>query len=65
MRFQPALASALVSSATLMGFVHAEDAEAAAEGTPVGIERPTFTVRLQEATRLPATWSFRALGLTS
>jgi hypothetical protein len=48
MRFQPTLASALVSSATLMGYVHAEDTEAASDATPVIIERPHFTVRLQE-----------------
>jgi calnexin len=43
MRLQPTLASALVSSATLLGYVHAEDSEAASDATPVDIERPTFT----------------------
>lgn len=44
MRFNAALASALVSSAGLMGYVHAEDEVPAADATSA-VERPTFTVR--------------------
>lgn len=42
MRFDTAF-TALVSSATFMGYAHAEEAEAAADAT-VAIEKPTFTV---------------------
>jgi calnexin len=44
MRFNAALASALVSSAGLMGYVHAEDEVPAPDATSA-VERPTFTVR--------------------
>lgn len=44
MRLNAALASALFSSATLMGYVQAEEAEAAPDATTAVIERPTFTV---------------------
>jgi calnexin len=42
MRFNAALASALVSSAGLMGYVHAEDEVPAPDATSA-VERPTFT----------------------
>jgi calnexin len=42
MRFDAAF-TALVSSASLMGYAHAEEAEAAADASSA-IERPTFTV---------------------
>lgn len=45
MRFNAALASALVSSAGLMGYVHAEDEVPAPDTTSSAVERPTFTVR--------------------
>lgn len=43
MRFNAAVASALVSSATLMGYAHAEEAEKNPDATSV-VEKPTFTV---------------------
>ncbi|KAL1964335.1 hypothetical protein VTN77DRAFT_7020 [Rasamsonia byssochlamydoides] len=43
MRLNAALASALFSSATLLGVVHADEKEAAPNATSTGIERPTFT----------------------
>lgn len=43
MRVNAALTSALVSSATLMGYAHAEDAEPKADASSVA-EKPTFTV---------------------
>jgi calnexin len=49
MRFNAALASALFSSATLMGYVQAEETEAAPDATSTAIERPTFTVCSQPA----------------
>ncbi|KAB8224609.1 Calreticulin family-domain-containing protein [Aspergillus novoparasiticus] len=42
MRFNAAVASALVSSATLMGYAHAEEAEKNPDATSV-VEKPTFT----------------------
>ena len=45
MRFDAAF-TALVSSASLMGYAHAEEAEAAAADATSAIERPTFTVCL-------------------
>lgn len=46
MRFDAAF-TALVSSASLMGYAHAEEAEAAAAADATSaIERPTFTVCL-------------------
>lgn len=44
MRINAALASALVSSAGLMGYVHAEDEVPAPDATSSAVERPTFTV---------------------
>jgi calnexin len=44
MRFNPAFTSALVSSATLLGYAHAEEAEKAADSTTSLAEKPTFTV---------------------
>lgn len=44
MRFNAALASALVSSATLMGYAHAEETEPVADATTSVAEKPTFTV---------------------
>lgn len=49
MRFNAALASAVVSSATLLGYVHAEETKAAPDATTSVIEKPTFTVRLLRA----------------
>ncbi|KAJ9200089.1 hypothetical protein DTO164E3_2781 [Paecilomyces variotii] len=43
MRFNAALASAVVSSATLLGYVHAEETKAAPDATTSVIEKPTFT----------------------
>ena len=43
MRFNPAFTSVLVSSATLMGYAHAEEAEHQADSSSVA-EKPTFTV---------------------
>lgn len=43
MRFNAAFASALVSSASLMGYAHAEEAEKQPEVSSVA-EKPTFTV---------------------
>ncbi|KAH8697755.1 calnexin [Talaromyces proteolyticus] len=43
MRFNAALASALVSSAGLMGYVHADEEVPAPDATTAGVERPTFT----------------------
>ncbi|KAL2002714.1 hypothetical protein VTN02DRAFT_6145 [Thermoascus thermophilus] len=43
MRFNAALASALVSSATLMGYAHAEEMEPVADATTSVAEKPTFT----------------------
>ncbi|KAE8148295.1 Calreticulin family-domain-containing protein [Aspergillus avenaceus] len=42
MRFNAAVTSALVSSATLMGYAHAEEAEQKADSTSV-VEKPAFT----------------------
>ncbi|KAH8427960.1 calnexin [Aspergillus melleus] len=42
MRINAAFTSALVSSATLMGYAHAEEAEKPADATSV-VEKPTFT----------------------
>ena len=44
MRFNAAFTSALVSSASLMGYVHAEEPEQAPDATSLA-EKPTFTVR--------------------
>lgn len=44
MRLNAALASAIFSSATLLGYVHADESEAAPDATSTGIARPTFTV---------------------
>ncbi len=43
MRLNTALTSALVSSASLMGYAHAAEDEAAPDAASV-VERPTFTV---------------------
>lgn len=43
MRFDAAAFTALVSSASLMGYVYAEEPEINSDAT--AIERPTFTVR--------------------
>ena len=43
MRFNAAFASALVSSASLMGYAHAEEAEKQPDVSSV-VEKPTFTV---------------------
>jgi len=43
MRFNSAFTSALVSSATLMGYAHAEEAEQKPDSSSVA-EKPTFTV---------------------
>lgn len=43
MRINAAFTSALVSSATLMGVAHAEEAEKPVDATSVA-EKPTFTV---------------------
>ena len=46
MRFNAAFASVLVSSASLLGYVHAEEAEAEAPSSSAAApaEKPTFTV---------------------
>ncbi|RMJ24940.1 Calnexin [Aspergillus sp. HF37] len=43
MRFNTAFTSALVSSATLLGYAHAEEAEKAPDSTTSLAEKPTFT----------------------
>lgn len=43
MRFNTAFTSALVSSATLMGYAHAEETEKKPDSSSVA-EKPTFTV---------------------
>lgn len=43
MRFNTAFTSALVSSASLMGYAHAEEAENKPDSSSVA-EKPTFTV---------------------
>lgn len=45
MRFNAALASAVISYATLLGYAHAEETQAAPDATTSVIEKPTFTVR--------------------
>lgn len=49
MRFNTAFTSALVSSATLMGYAYAEEAEKQADSSSVA-EKPTFTVSCATAT---------------
>jgi calnexin len=44
MRINAAFTSALVSSATLMGYAHAEEADAQPDATTSLAEKPTFTV---------------------
>ena len=44
MRFNPALASALYSSALFLGQVHADDVDASESSTSSPVEKPTFTV---------------------
>lgn len=44
MRFNAAFASALVSSASLLGYAHAEESEKVADSTSSLANKPTFTV---------------------
>lgn len=44
MRFNAALTSALVSSATLLGYAHAEESGETPDSTSSLVERPAFTV---------------------
>jgi calnexin len=50
MRLNTALTSALVSSASLMGYAHAAEDETNPEASV--IERPTFTVSLYQFSRV-------------
>ena len=56
MRFNTAV-TALATSATLMGYAHAEEAEAIPDAT-TAIEKPTFTVRIRPALQLTLLSSF-------
>jgi len=51
MRFNTAV-TALATSATLMGYAHAEEAEAVPDATSSAIEKPTFTVRTRPTLQL-------------
>lgn len=59
MRFNAALTSALVSSASIMGYAHAEETEKKPETTSLA-EKPTFTVSIsadrQEVLPRPANY---------